>query len=106
MITLIDRLKSPSGREQHTGRRAWRISDEEERVRWAFIEEHDGKAKISGYPTHPVKVGRADPVACAVMGIAVGVVVGVVVGGWLGAIVGVISGAIIGAAGAENMSME
>lgn len=100
-VKLVDNIARPGGREQRTGRAAWRVRGPGDRITWAFVRERNGKVWIVGYPEERVDVvdPRVDPVAGAVVGAGTGLLIGGALGGPVGATLGGVLGAFFGAAG-------
>lgn len=98
-MRVLDPLHLPSGNERFTGRPVWRVQDDRNDVRWAFVEMRDGRLWITGYPAYSVdaRVPRPDPGPAPVIGLGAGAVIGGAVGGPAGAVLGGLLGALLGA---------
>lgn len=102
-MRVLDPLHRPSGNERHTGRPVWRVQDDHNDVRCAFVEMRDGRLWITGYPAYGVdaRVPRHGLGPAPAIALCAGAVIGGVVGGPAGAVLGGLLGALLGAGAAR-----
>lgn len=107
-MLLLDNIQKPSGRVEKTAQPVWRVRDREGMIRWAFVEEKEGKIQILGYPEQGsiVHTTHSTGVAGAVVGMSAGALLGTALGG-IGVAVAIAAiGLVLGAIGDARSSRK